>query len=140
MRLSTISAIVAFASLGACASHPSNEQMARMSGMDIYRQLCTSCHGVGGEGNGPMAPLLKIDVPDLTLISARHGGQFPVDYVRRTIDGRFERPAHGLPYMPVWGLRFSDPESPRDSLAHAQSDSIIDRLVEYLRSLQRATP
>lgn len=108
-----------------------------MSGMDLYRQLCTSCHGVSGRGNGPMAPLLKIDVPDLTHIAARQGGEFPAEYVRRTIDRRFERPAHGLPYMPVWGLKLSDPANPQASAASTRGNSMIDRLVAYLSSIQQ---
>lgn len=107
-----------------------------MSGMEMYGQLCTSCHGVGGKGNGPMAPLLKIDVPDLTRIAHRHGGEFPADYVRRTIDGRFEKPAHGLPYMPVWGWKLYDSEAAHDAEERARVDSLIDRLVVYLRSIQ----
>jgi hypothetical protein len=107
-----------------------------MSGMETYGRLCTSCHGVGGKGNGPMAPLLKIDVPDLTRIAHRHGGDFPAEQVRRAIDGRFERPAHGLPYMPVWGWKFYESETPHDAEERARADAIIDRLVVYLRSIQ----
>jgi hypothetical protein len=107
-----------------------------MSGKQMYGRLCTSCHGVSGKGNGLMAPLLKIDVPDLTLIARRHDGEFPAEYARRTIDGRFEQSAHGLPYMPVWGLKFHDPEKLEDANERTRVDSIIDRLVEYLQSIQ----
>lgn len=135
MRLSNIIAVAAFAWVAACASHSSRNELYEMSGIEMYRELCTSCHGVGGKGDGPMAPLLKIDVPDLTRL-ARHKGEFPAEQVRRTIDGRFERPAHGLPYMPVWGLKFYDPQNPDDEEGRARGDSMIDRLVEYLRSIQ----
>lgn len=84
-----------------------------------------------------MAPLLKIEVPDLTGLALRHAGEFPDEHVRRTIDGRSERPAHGLPYMPVWGLKFYDPENPDDAEGRAYGDSIIDRLLVHLRSIQR---
>lgn len=107
-----------------------------MSGKQMYGQLCTSCHGVSGKGNGPMAPLLKIEVPDLTGIAYRHGGEFPAEYVRRTIDGRFEKPAHGLPYMPVWGWKFDEIEAPHDAKEPARVDSLTERLVDYLRSMQ----
>lgn len=107
-----------------------------MSGTEIYRQLCTSCHGVKGKGDGPMAPLLKIEVPDLTRLTEQHGGEFPADDVRRTIDGRSERPAHGLAYMPVWGLRFYDPEKPDDEAGRARGDAMMDRLIGHLRSIQ----
>lgn len=53
MRLSSLSnimAIAAIASLGACSSYASyQEELVRMSGMDLYGQLCTSCHGSGWE-------------------------------------------------------------------------------------------
>lgn len=107
-----------------------------MSGKEMYGRLCTSCHGVSGKGNGPMAPLLKVEVPDLTRIAYFNGGEFPAEYVRRTIDGRFDRPAHGLPYMPVWGWKFYDAEAANDAEERARADALIDRLVEYLRSLQ----
>jgi hypothetical protein len=77
--------------------------------------------------------MLKIDVPDLTRIAQRHDGEFLTEQVRHTIDGRFERPAHGLPYMPVWGLKFHDGENAAESTG---GDSIVDRLVTYLRSIQ----
>lgn len=107
-----------------------------MSGEQMYGQLCTSCHGVSGKGNGPMAPLLKVEVPDLTRIARRHGGEFPAEQVRSTIDGRFERPAHGLPYMPVWGLKLYDAKAPNEAEERSRTDALIERLVVYLRSIQ----
>jgi hypothetical protein len=107
-----------------------------MSGTQMYGRLCTSCHGVSGKGDGLMAPLLKVDVPDLTHIARRHDGEFPAEYVRRTIDGRFEQRAHGLPYMPVWGWKFHDRENPNDPDERARADAMIDRLVGYLQSIQ----
>lgn len=136
MRFSNLIGITGFALVAACASHVSREAMAEMSGAEIYQQLCTSCHGARGKGDGPMAPMLKIEVADLTRLSQRHAGEFPAEQVRSTIDGRSERPAHGLPYMPVWGLRFYDPEKPDDAQARARGDSIIERLVGYLQSIQ----
>ena len=136
MRVSKITSIVALAAVAACAGQPSRQQLSDMSGMQMYGRLCTSCHGAGGKGNGLMAPLLKVDVPDLTRIADRHGGEFPAEQVRRAIDGRFERPAHGLPYMPVWGLKFYDSEAPSDAEERARADSTIERLVVYLRSIQ----
>lgn len=107
-----------------------------MSGSEIYKQLCSSCHGASGKGNGPMAPQLKIEVPDLTVIARRYGGNFPAEQVRGTIDGRYDDPAHGLPYMPVWGRKFYDPETPNDVEERTRADALIDRLVGYLRSIQ----
>jgi hypothetical protein len=105
--------------------------------MQLYEQLCASCHGVEGKGDGPVAPLIKIGVPDLTRLAYRDGGEFPTEDVRRVIDGRFERPAHGPRDMPVWGWQLYDSASADDPDARARTDSMIDRLVEYVRSIQR---
>jgi hypothetical protein len=56
--------------------------------------------------------------------------------VRRTIDGRLERRAHGPRDMPVWGWQFYDSSSTNDAAERAIVDSMIDRLVEYLRGIQ----
>jgi mono/diheme cytochrome c family protein len=136
VRVSSMITVAALASVAACVSQRSSQELSDMSGKEMYGRLCTSCHGVSGTGNGPMAPLLKIEVPDLTRLAQRHSGEFPAEHVRRTIDGRFDRPAHGLPYMPVWGSRFYDSEAPNDAGERARADSLIDRLVAYLRSIQ----
>ena len=39
--------------------------------------------------------------------------------------------------MPVWGWRLYDTSSPNAASERAEVDSLIDRLVEYLRSVQR---
>jgi mono/diheme cytochrome c family protein len=130
-----ILAAVAMLLVGACAG-TAERSPAQMSGMDIYQQLCSSCHGVGGRGDGPVSSLIKIGVPDLTRIAARDGGEFPTEDVRRTIDGRWDRRAHGARDMPVWGWQFYDSSATNDAEERAQVDSMIDRLVNYLRSIQ----
>ena len=84
-----------------------------------------------------MASLIKIGVPDLTLIAHRDGGEFPAEDVRRVIDGRWTRMAHGTRDMPVWGWQLYDSAQPDDAAARARTDSMIDRLVGYLQSIQR---
>lgn len=123
--------------LGACAGTPSPHQLSHRSGMELYETLCASCHGGSGQGDGPVAPLIKTGVPDLTRLAHRDGGEFPTEDVRRTIDGRFERPAHGPRDMPVWGWQFYDGTTTNDAEARAQADLMIDRLVRYLESIQR---
>jgi hypothetical protein len=115
---------------------PAQRDVMQMSGLEMYESLCSSCHGVGGEGDGPVAPLIKIHVPDLTHIAKRDGGEFPTEDVRRTIDGRFDRPAHGPRDMPVWGWQFYRSDSVKDPAERARVDALIDRLVVYLRSIQ----
>jgi mono/diheme cytochrome c family protein len=42
--------------LAACASRPTQRELMNMSGLEMYQALCASCHGVSGEGDGPVAP------------------------------------------------------------------------------------
>jgi hypothetical protein len=139
MKPSALIVAGAVASLvAACASAPPPQrEVAKMSGLEMYQQFCASCHGVGGEGDGPVAPLVKIHVPDLTRIAQRDGGEFPAEDVRRTIDGRFERPAHGPRDMPVWGWQFYNSTSLHDADERARVDALLGRLVDYLRSMQK---
>ena len=132
---SFILASLALAILTACASTgtPSPRQL---TGLEMYQQLCASCHGVDGHGDGPVSSLIKIGVPDLTRIAQRDGGEFPTEDVRRTIDGRWDRRAHGARDMPVWGWRLYDVSSTHDAQERATVDSMIGRLVDYLRSIQ----
>lgn len=126
-----------FALLTACATTEAPERGPRqLSGVEMYEQLCSSCHGVSGRGDGPVSSLIRINVPDLTRIAQRDGGEFPTEDVRRTIDGRWDRRAHGARDMPVWGWQFYDSSSTNDAQERAQVDSMINRLVEYLRSIQ----
>lgn len=121
--------------VSACANTPERSP-AQLSGVEMYQQLCSSCHGVSGHGDGPVASLIKIGVPDLTRIAHREGGEFPTEDVRRTIDGRWDRRAHGARDMPVWGWQLYDTSSSHEAEERAVVDSMIDRLVSYLRSIQ----
>jgi hypothetical protein len=123
--------------LTACAGTPPPQRLADQSGIELYETLCASCHGISGQGDGPVAPLIKTGVPDLTRLAHRDGGEFPTEDVRRTIDGRFDRPAHGPRDMPVWGWQFYDSTSTNDATERARADMLIDRLVRYLESVQR---
>lgn len=138
MKFWWIPAAVLPLTLMACASQPTQRDLIQMSGLEMYESLCASCHGVEGHGDGPVAPLVKIHVPDLTLIAHRQGGEFPAADVHRTIDGRFEHPAHGPRDMPVWGWQFYRSESLKDPAERARVDAMIDKLVQYLRSIQKS--
>jgi mono/diheme cytochrome c family protein len=108
-----------------------------MSGSELYRVFCASCHGNQGHGDGPVAATLKPVVPDLTRIAARNGGTFPVERVRTTIDGQSVPRSHGTRAMPVWGWDFYAINR-QDPARRQRAAELIDRLVEYLRSIQRA--
>jgi mono/diheme cytochrome c family protein len=119
----------------ACAETPERSP-AQLTGLEMYQQLCASCHGVSAHGDGPVSSLIKVGVPDLTRIAARDGGEFPTEDVRRTIDGRWDRRAHGARDMPVWGWQLYDASSSDDARERAAVDAMIDRLVSYLRTIQ----
>ncbi len=42
----------------------------------IFRDYCAACHGVHGNGDGPVAPVLNTKVPQLTTLAQRNGGAF----------------------------------------------------------------
>ena len=129
---------LALVELGGCTSTAvDNRPVTALSGAELYERLCASCHGATARGDGPVAPLIKIGVPDLTLIAQRSGGEFPVEGIRGVIDGRSDRPAHGPRDMPVWGWQLYDSAAGSDDAARAQADSTIDRIVSYLQSIQR---
>ena len=82
------------------------EDLAAYNSAQLYQRFCASCHGTGGFGDGPVAPSLKVMVPDLTRLAKRRGGEFPDDLVLRIIDGRAIQVPHGTREMPVWGYEF----------------------------------
>jgi mono/diheme cytochrome c family protein len=73
------------------------------SGQEMFGAYCSACHGKEAKGNGPAAPALKTQPPDLTMLSRRNGGKFPSAKVYTVIVGDSEMAAHGSKDMPVWG-------------------------------------
>ena len=106
------------------------------SGKQLYEQYCASCHGVSGEGDGPVSKSLVIEVPDLTRFARRHGGRFDRDLVERIVDGRHVIAAHGTRTMPVWGEAFGMTERGNPD-AERGTRIVITRLADYLWQLQR---
>jgi mono/diheme cytochrome c family protein len=75
-------------------------------GMRDYRDNCAVCHGMEGDGDGPIASTLTVAPGELTTLAARNGGAFPYERVFEVIDGRAEVAGHGTADMPVWGTTF----------------------------------
>jgi mono/diheme cytochrome c family protein len=131
--------IAMFEMLGAAgnlAIAETNSPYADMTGKELYKRFCASCHGLEAHGDGPVAPLLKVQVPDLTLIELRHK-RFDAPLIEMIIDGRFLIRGHGTRDMPVWGDEFT-----RSEIANPQAESatrvLIRRMVEYLQSIQQS--
>jgi mono/diheme cytochrome c family protein len=135
-RASAAAALSAALALGHAAAAFDAFTLADYSGEELFGRFCASCHGEQAHGDGPVARSLNTVVPDLTKISARYG-QFPDMLIRDTIDGRgVDIRAHGTRVMPVWGYEFWVEEG-GDVVAQNTVRDAINKLVEYVRSLQR---
>jgi len=100
----------------------------------LYVHHCASCHGVKGDGRGPVAPELKTAPTDLRFLSLRYGNPLPEDRIASFIDGRADIVAHGPREMPIWGeevWKYPEGQGPRE-----QVTSRIADLVAYLQSIQ----
>ena len=91
----------------AVASSPAFAQKAKDVGKQAYEVQCAICHGMDAKGNGFYTASLKVAPPDLTSLSKKNGGVFPVDRITKIIDGRTEVAAHGSRDMPIWGKRWA---------------------------------
>jgi mono/diheme cytochrome c family protein len=105
------------------------------AGAQLFHQYCASCHGEKGNGNGPVAPYLKVKPLDLTTIAQRREGEFPEEQILRIVAGDENPPGHGTRTMPVWGDRL------QDDLIGGASKAVIARgrvafLVDYLKTIQ----
>jgi mono/diheme cytochrome c family protein len=97
-----------------------------LSGAELYRTHCASCHGNDLKGKAPAFP------PDLTTLAQRQGGKFPDAYVVDVMRSRVLLPAHGPSEMPVWGADFRSSER----LNEPEVTLRITNLVNYIKSLQ----
>jgi mono/diheme cytochrome c family protein len=75
-------------------------------GKSEFTSSCATCHGVDGEGKGPLSTQLKVRPEDLTVLAKKNNGIFPFEAIYEVIDGRKEVAAHGPRDMPIWGNRF----------------------------------
>jgi len=101
----------------------------------LFRSSCAPCHGVHGNGDGPVAAALTVKVEPLATLAARHGGVFPFGYVYGVIDGRREVKAHGTRVMPVWGNYFGRRQDTQTA-AEGAVEQKIDALVDYIYHMQ----
>ncbi|MGE3489024.1 MAG: universal stress protein [Vicinamibacterales bacterium] len=115
------------------AAQPQTEMRQRVTGAEVFRTYCATCHGVAGRGDGPLAGSMRRKPSDLAEIAHRNGGEFPAEIVFRTIDGKTPVRGHGGPDMPVWGDAFA---RSRDGGDAATVKERIDSLVEFIRTLQ----
>lgn len=106
-----------------------------LSGGELFNRYCAACHGESATGDGPAASSLIKQVPDLTRLSLRAGGEFPRAAARALIDGRSPVAAHGTRQMPVWGREFWFEEG-ADIIAESRARTLIVRLLDHLEGIQ----
>jgi len=106
-------------------------------GRQEYLLACASCHGEDGRGGGPVAPVLRTTLPDLTLLTRQHDGTFPRPYVIAVLAGEHEVTAHGSREMPVWSQRFAPSATGAAAAASIYARRRLELLTNYIESLQR---
>ena len=108
------------------------------AGQSLFTTYCVQCHGFDAKGTGPMASALSIAPPDLTGLSARNGGAFPIEAVATQIDGRMPLLAHGGE-MPLFGPVFESDQNVALQLPSGQPMMMglpLADLIVYLQSVQ----
>jgi mono/diheme cytochrome c family protein len=108
------------------------KETAATSGKQMYANYCAPCHGADGKGHGPAAIALKRQPVDLTVLSRKNGGQFPVKHIVAVLQFGTDLPSHGSAEMPIWGpiLGKLDKSSPQDQQLR------ISNLSRYLKTIQ----
>ena len=125
----TLSALL----LGQAASAQAFDEF---SGHETFQRFCASCHGTGGEGDGPVASGLPLPVPDLTTLKSRYADDYDARLLRKIIEGDEAVIYHGTRFMPVWGYEFWVEEG-ADEAAEQSVEIIIRNLIDYIESIQR---
>ena len=123
---------VAAVAIASCERPEVREQR---TGAQLFANHCAACHGIVGEGDGPVAAIMNTNVPNLRTLSTRSNGGFPADTVRAYIDGRTLPASHGDRQMPVWGDVFGWGDATERS-SEQLAQQRIDAIVEHLRMIQ----
>ena len=109
------------------------------TGRELYLRYCSACHGPEAKGDGVAGSLMRPQPADLTRLTSRHGDEYPMEQVVRTIDGREALRAHGEPAMPVWGEVLSAEHGSKGKQRPPIERRVQGRIfsiAEYLRTIQ----
>lgn len=103
------------------------------SGSELYHELCASCHGLRGVGNGPMSSALAIPAPALNRL--RDAG-IPREHwtyvIESPCDDRHHWAPDGNATMPCWKRAF------REALGNDVAPLLVSaKLTDYLESIQQ---
>lgn len=107
MQMNTKSGILALSLFALCSSSFAQERERFDTGKGEYMNRCAVCHGQSGKGDGGAIDILNTPPADLTTLSKKNGGVFPIERVYAVIDGRHMVKGHGTRDMPIWGKDYS---------------------------------
>ncbi|MFZ1471218.1 MAG: cytochrome c [Paracoccaceae bacterium] len=107
------------------------------TGAQDFAAFCSSCHGAGAKGDGPMATTLDHRPADLTRIARRNGGDYPKLRVMAKIWG-YTGGKGGAAVMPNFGPLLDSQMVPYDAGDGIESPTPLRlvQLAEYVESLQ----
>jgi mono/diheme cytochrome c family protein len=128
--------LFAVAMLGLAGCVPQEET--GPTGAEGFAAFCSSCHGAGGTGDGPMAAGLTKKPADLTGLSHRNGGDLPKLRVMAKIWG-YTGGRDGAAIMPNFGPLLDSPLVPYDSGDGRETPTPLRlvQLAEHVARLQK---
>ncbi len=96
-----------------------------------YFSYCAICHGLKGEGDGPMYDVLKVPPADLSRIAKRNNGVFPNSTIAETIEKGGNLRGHGISSMLAWGKVFTEYDE------DVEPEKRIQALTKFIEELQQ---
>ncbi len=117
----------------------SNQDDPVVTGSETFKLKCASCHGEDAKGKKAKDIDINLNAPDLTMISKRNNGQFPVSRIYAIIDGREVLREHGTRSMPTWGDLFLT-DTIWEGCSQVDEQIVRGRIMElilYLDSIQQ---
>ena len=116
------------------------DKTARLSGDQLYQNLCAACHNSDGSGSGMASVALGAYALDLTKLAANNGGVFPRTEIERLIANSDIRITHAGSPMPVWedqfrSVYFKTARIPIQREAYARNR--IRELASYVETIQQ---
>jgi hypothetical protein len=104
------------------------------SGKQMFKDYCTTCHGMDGKGDGPAAELLEVRTPDLTTIAKRHHTRSTALFISEFLRNRTCQ-TNGRINLPVWGRYFREHDP--DQIHHTFTSMRIYNLSNYVDFIQQ---
>ena len=119
----------------ACVAVATGASAADHAGKAPFDQYCAACHGLAGDGAGPVAAEMKVSPTDLRMLGKKYGTPLPKPKLLEFIDGREMVRAHGTANMPVWGEQLvNNVPSTTNSEFFKRGTLIV--ILDYIETLQ----